>query len=221
MQTLLHKISLKTEEPVYVKQFLIPDAHSQEVKLGVVQPARSKFNSPIFAVAKKNGGIRLVQDFRALNAQTHIDKYSMKDVSECIGEIGRSGSSIFSTIDLTGGFWQMLLQPKSRPYTAFTVLGKGLFQWVASPMGLLGYPSSFQRLMETVVRGLQNVIVYIDDLLLHSSTHDEHILLLDLLLQPLVQHNVKLNLQKCEFRSKTLRTLAFCLPKESNRGPTH
>ena len=88
MQTLLHEISLKTEEPIYVKQFRIPDAHHQEVekhvtkwlKMGVVQPARSKFNSPIFAVAKKNGGIQLVQDFRALNAQTHIDKYSMKDV---------------------------------------------------------------------------------------------------------------------------------------------
>ena len=89
----------------------------------------------------------------------------------------------------------MLLQPKSRPYTAFTVPGKGQFQWVTSPMGLLGCPSSFQRLMETVVHGLQNVIVYIDDLLLHSSTHDEHVLLLDLLLQRLVQHNVKLNLQ--------------------------
>ena len=143
-----------------------------------------------------------------------MHKRSMKDVSECIGEIGRSGSSIFSTIDLTGGFWQMLLQPKSRPYTAFTVLGKGQFQWVTSPMGLLGCPSSFQRLMETVVHGLQNVIVYIDDLLLHSSTHDEHVLLLDLLLQRLVQHNVKLNLQKCEFGSKNVAYLGFRLTEE-------
>ena len=119
----MHDISLKSQEPVYVKQFKIPDAHREQVekhvtewlKLGVVQPTRSKFNSPIFVVAKKNGGLRLVQDFRALNAQTHTDKYSMKDVSECIGEIGRSGSTIFSTIDLTSGFWQMLLQPKSDP----------------------------------------------------------------------------------------------------------
>ena len=52
-------------------------------------------------MAKKNGSFCLVQDFRALNAQTHTDKYSMKDVSECIGEIGRSGCTIFSTTDLT------------------------------------------------------------------------------------------------------------------------
>jgi hypothetical protein len=105
----------------------------------------------------------------------------MKDVSECIGEIGRSGSTIFSTIDLTSGFWQMLLQPKSRPYIAFTISGLGQFQWVTTPMGLLGSPASFQRLMETAVAGLSNIIVYIDDLLLHSSQHPDHILQLDVL----------------------------------------
>ncbi len=95
------------------------------LKLGVIQPARSRYNSPIFAVMKKDGGVRLVQDFRALNNQSYTDKYSMKDVSECIGEIGRSGSTIFSTIDLTAGFWQMILHPRARPYTAFTVPGMG------------------------------------------------------------------------------------------------
>ena len=122
--TLMHEIALKTTEPVYVKQFKIPDAHRKEVekhvlewlKLGVIQPARSRYNSPIFAVMKKDGNVRLVQDFRALNNQSYTDKYSMKDVSECIGEIGQSGSTIFSTIDLTAGFWQMILHPRARPY---------------------------------------------------------------------------------------------------------
>jgi hypothetical protein len=45
----------------------------------------------------------------------------------------------------------MILHPQARPYTAFTVPGMGQFQWVTSPMGLLGCPASFQRLMETVV----------------------------------------------------------------------
>ena len=218
-ETLMHDISLKSQEPVYVKQFKIPDAHREQVekqvtewlKLGVVQPTRSKFNSPIFVVAKKNGGLRLVQDFRALNAQTHTDKYSMKDVSECIGEIGRSGSTIFSTIDLTSGFWQMLLQPKSRPYTAFTISGLGQFQWVTTPMGLLGSPASFQRLMEAVVAGLSNIIVYIDDLLLHSSQHPDHIQQLDVLLARLISHGIKINLEKCVFGSTNVSYLNFRL----------
>jgi hypothetical protein len=166
--TLMHEIALKTQEPIYVKQFKIPDAHRQEVekhvlewlKLGVIQPARSCYNSPIFAVLKKDGNVRLVQDFRALNNTSFTDKYSMKDVSECIGEIGRSGSTIFSTIDLTAGFWQMILHPRARPYTAFTVPGMGQFQWVTSPMGLLGCPASFQRLMETVVHNISTTICW-------------------------------------------------------------
>ena len=218
-ETLMHDIALKSEEPVYVKQFKIPDAHREEVerhvaewlKLGVVQPCRSKFNSPLFVVMKKNGGVRLVQDFRALNAQTYVDKYSMKDVGECINEIGRSGSSIFTAIDLTAGFWQMLLQPRSRPYTAFTLPGKGQFQWVTSPMGLLGSPSSFQRLMETVMHNISNVLVYIDDLLLHSHDHESHLKTFEEVLQRLMQHGIKLNLEKCVFGSKEVAYLGFRL----------
>jgi hypothetical protein len=119
--TLMHEIVLKMPKPIYVKQFKIPDAHRQEVKrhmlewlkLGVIQPACSCYNSPKFAVMKKDGGVRLVQDFRALNNQSYTDKYSMKDVSECIGEIGHSGSTIFSTIDLTAGFFSNDPAPQS------------------------------------------------------------------------------------------------------------
>jgi hypothetical protein len=60
-------------------------------------------------VEKKDGTKRVVQDFRSLNANTYVDKYSMKDVQECISEIGRAGSTIFTTLDLTLGFWQMAL----------------------------------------------------------------------------------------------------------------
>jgi hypothetical protein len=96
----------------------------------------------------------------------------MKEITECISDIGQSNSSIFSTLDLTSGFWQMKLDEKSQPLTAFTIPGKGQFQWVTSPMGLQGCPASFQRLMEEVLPNLQNVFVYIDDLLIHSHTHE-------------------------------------------------
>ena len=218
-ELLLHEISLKTKEPIFVKQFRIPDAHQAEVekhvaewiKLGVVEPARSKYNSPIFAVMKKNGGVRLVQDFRALNTQTYIDKYSMHDIEGCMNQIGRSGSRIFSTLDLTAGFWQMLLEPRCRPYTAFTVPGLGQYQWITSPMGLLGCPASFQRLMEAVCKGLDNILVYIDDLLVHTDTHDRQLEILDQLFKRLVQHGIKVNLDKCVFGNKNVSYLGFRL----------
>ncbi len=108
------------------------------LKLGVVRPPNSKFNSPMFVVAKKDGGVRIVQDFRAINQQTMVDKYYMKDVQECIAEIERAGSSIFSTIVLTSGFWQMMLSPECQKYTAFMIPGVSRFEWNVSPIGLLG-----------------------------------------------------------------------------------
>jgi hypothetical protein len=220
--TLMHDIELTDTTPIYVKQFKIPEAHQKEVethvlewlKLGVLQPARSKFNSPLFIVAKKDGGVRIVQDFRALNAKSVTDKYSMKDINECIGEIGRAGSTLFSTLDLTSGFWQMVLHPKSRPYTAFTVPGLGQFQWVTSPMGLLGCPASFQRLVEAVVKGIRNIIVYIDDLLVHSQNHHEHLEQLDGLFKRLRAHKLKANLKKCVFGSDNVSYLGFRLTPE-------
>jgi hypothetical protein len=106
-----------------------------------------------------------VKDFGQLNLHSHIDKYSIKEINECTGDIGLANSSIFSTLDLTLGFWQMKLEEESQPLTAFTILGRRQFHWITAPMGLLGCPASFQRLMEQVLQGLQNVLIYIDNVL--------------------------------------------------------
>jgi hypothetical protein len=71
--------------------------------MGIIQPNKSRYNSPIFMVPKKDGTLRVVQNFRELNDASHDDRYSIKMVNECIGDIGRAGSTIFSTLDLTDG----------------------------------------------------------------------------------------------------------------------
>jgi hypothetical protein len=219
--TVLYKLFMKTEEPVYVKQFKIPEAHQsylqdqvrEWLKLGIIQPSRSRYNSPVFLVQKKDGTHRVVQDFRSLNANTYVDKYSMKDVQECISEIGRAGSTIFTTLDLTSGFWQMALDPKSRPYTAFTVPGMGQFEWKVVSMGLASAPSAFQRLVELVVKGISHVVVYIDDLIIHSTTHEQHLKSLDEVFTRLAAHNLRVNLKKCVFGSSETSYLGFRLTK--------
>ncbi len=203
-----HKMHLKDNNPVYRKQFKIPEAHQtfidtildEWLKLGVVKQSNSLYNSPLFCVPKKQGqGLRIVQDFRVLNNHSHIDKYSMKDITECIGNIGRTNSTIFSTLDLTSGFWQMQLDEDSQPLTAFTIPGKGQYHWITSPMGLLGCPASFQHLMETVLRNISNVLVYIDDILLHTATHEDHLKVLEKVFERLHQNHLKVNQDKCVF----------------------
>ena len=123
-----HKIDLKNKAPVYIPQYRLADTHKtalnaqidEWLKMGVIQPSNSRYNSPIFVVPKKNGENRYVLDNRALNANSHDDRYTMRTVDECIAEIGKSGSTIFSTMDLSSGYHQMLLKAQRCPATAFT-----------------------------------------------------------------------------------------------------
>ncbi len=73
----------------------------------------------------------------------------------------------------------MALDPKSRPYTAFTVPGMGQFEWKVVSIWLASAPSAFQRLVEQVMKGISKVVVYIDDLIIHSKTHEDHLRTLD------------------------------------------
>jgi hypothetical protein len=68
----------------------------------------------------------------------------MKEITECIGDIGQADSTIFTTLCLTSGFWQIQLDEDSQKLTVFTIPGKGQFHCNTSPMGLLGCPASFQ-----------------------------------------------------------------------------
>jgi len=201
-----HKVFTKTDEPIFQKQYPIPDMHREYLekqvqewlKMGIVQPSTSRYNSPMFLAPKKDGGVRVVQDFGALNVNSHDDRYSMKNINECIGDIGRACSTIFSTLDLTSGFWQMHLDEKSKHLTAFTVPGMGQFEWTMSPMRLLGCPAIFQRLVEAAMNGLENVLAYIDDLLFHIASHQLHREILQQLFHRLRKTGLKVNLAKCK-----------------------
>jgi hypothetical protein len=143
----------------------------------------------------------------------------MKEITECIGDIGLANSTIFSTLDLTSGFWQMQLNDKSQPLTAFTIPGQGQYQWITSPMGILGCLASFQCLMEGVLQYISNVIVYIDDLLVHTQNHDDQIRVLEQVFQRLHSHNLKINLDIRFFGNQEVSYLEFMLtPKGIKPG---
>ena len=182
-----HKIKLKDPEgdPVHVKQFPIPLAYRQQIwdwvdellAQGAIELSRSSYNSPIFSVPKPHSNgkeRRIVLDFRAINQASVADKYTIRDVRECVDQVGQNASRVFSALDLTAGFWQQRLSEDSKQFTAFTVPGKETrYQWCVNPMGLSGAPASFARMIDCVTRGILHCVTYIDDLLVHTKTHDE------------------------------------------------
>lgn len=218
-----HKIRLKSKEPVHKKQFRVPWEHQGFLdeyvdgllNKGCITASRSPYNAPIFCVKKPHGhGLRVVQDFRALNDACYDDRYIIREVQQCIDEIGQRGSRIFSSLDLTSGFWQLSLHPDSRPMTAFTVPGRGRFEWVTTPMGLHGSPSSFARMMDHIMAGIPGVITYMDDILVHSPNMETHIEDLKCCFKRLAKYSLKLNIAKCVFATSEVPYLGFKLTQD-------
>ena len=216
------RIRMRHDEPVHVKQFPIPWAHREKIdtciqellKKGCIEQSRSPYNSPMFGVPKKDGSMRMVLDYRKINESSLEDKHVIKEVQDCVDTVGVRGSTFFSTLDLTSGFWQQNLEEKSRQYSAFTIPGQGRFQWKRVPMGLAGSPAAFSRLIEDTVRGLDGVQGYLDDLLVHSPTLEGHYADLEKCLIRLRRSNLKLNMKKCDFLADEVPYLGFTLTKE-------
>jgi hypothetical protein len=89
----------------------------------------------------------------------------------------------------------------------------GQFEGKVVSMGLASAPSAFQRLVELVVKGIDNIVVYIDDLIIHSQTHKQHLESLDKVFTRLTAHNLCVNLKKCVFGSSETSYLGFRLTK--------
>ena len=228
-----HKIVMKDEDPVHARQFRVPFAHEEVLngyveellRQGAIEVSRSPYNSPIFCVTKKlppdappgsTPPLRCVLDFRQVNAKSLPDRYSIKEVRQCIDEVGRSASDVFTTIDLTAGFWQQRLEEGSRQYTAFSVPGKGArYQWKVTPMGLQGSPASFSRLMDYVIRELDGVLTYVDDVLAHTKGHIEHAKVVENVLWRLRKYGLKLNVSKTIIAADEVQYLGYTI---SGRG---
>jgi hypothetical protein len=112
-------IDLRDKEPVYTQQFRLPMEQIKFIKenvmgwldAGIFKRENSPYNSPIFCVPKKQGhGLRCVLDFRRLNLKTMISKYSIRCIDQCLEEVGKAGSKIFSCLDRCNGFWNQVLR---------------------------------------------------------------------------------------------------------------
>nr|AFO11495.1 polyprotein [Sugarcane bacilliform virus] len=118
------------------------------------------------------GKPRLVFNYKRLNDNTWPDQYSLPGINALLKNVARA--KIFSKFDLKSGFHQVAMDPESIPLTAFTAYNE-LYEWLVMPFGLKNAPAVFQRKMDDCFRGTERFIaVYIDDILVFSSSEEEH-----------------------------------------------
>jgi Reverse transcriptase (RNA-dependent DNA polymerase) len=82
-----------------------------------------------------------------------------------------SGCKYFTALDLTSGFWTLPVAEEDYHKTAFIGSDGEIYIWTKAPMGLTNSPAAFQRFMAHVVKGIEGVSVYVDDITVYSRTH--------------------------------------------------
>jgi len=154
---------------------LIDETVNKLLESRVIEPAASPWNFNVVLVAKPNKPTpRVTIDYRALNAITYKDHFPLPKIRECLDTL--SGSIYFSTLDLSGSFFQLGLRESDRDKTAFSTR-MGQWRFAVMPMKSCNSPSFFSRLMSVALRGLtySKCLVFIDDSIVIGRTFDEHL----------------------------------------------
>ena len=179
----------------------------------VIEPSSSPWASPIVLTKKKDGTSRFCIDYRRVNDVTLKDAYPLPRIDDTLDAL--AGSCWFSTLDLASGYWQVELDEEAKHKSAFAVRG-GLYQWNVMPFGLCNAPSTFERLMEKVLRGMpwETLLVYLDDVIVYAKTFEEMIARLEEVLIRLGGASLKLKPKKCHLFQKKVAYLGHVVSEE-------
>ena len=179
----------------------------------IIEESSSPWASPIVLATKKDGSTRFCVDYRRLNSVTEDVAYPLPRIDEALDCLGNS--EWFSTLDLASGYWQVELDAAAKEKSAF-VTHRGLHQFKVMPFGLKGAPATFQRLMASIFGDYLWLIllIYLDDILVFSSSVKQHFKHLRLVFLKLREANLKLKPSKCFLLQWEVEYLGHILSRE-------
>jgi transposase InsO family protein len=187
---------------------------------GYIEPSSSPFGAPVLFVSKKDGSLRMVIDYRALNKLTVKNRYPLPRIDDLLDKL--HGSEVFSSLDLMSGYHQIRIKPDDVQKTAFrTPLGH--FQFRVLSFGLTNAPATFQGVMNRIFAPLigRTVLIYLDDILVFSKCSEEHAQHLAEVLELLRKHDLYAKISKCDFCKDELHFLGHVVGKDGIKVDPH
>ena len=178
---------------------------------GIIQRSDSPWASPLHMVQKADGSWRPCGDYRRLNLVTKPDQYPPPHIEDLTSQL--AGKSFFTKLDLKKGYYQIPVAEKDIMKTA-VITPFGLFVFRRMPFGLRNAGQSFQRFMDRVLAGIPHVFVYLDDLLIASSSQEEHEADVKAVLDRLKKHGLVINREKCVFSARQVEYLGHLVTEE-------
>ena len=214
---LTHQINTGTADPIhqqphpspFMQRELLQTQVTVMLKDEVIEPSNSPWSSPVILVKKKDGSYRFCVDYRKLNNAAIKPLAKYRRCSQSPGE---------NQIYLYNGHAIRILanrgKPKLEKKTAF-ITPDGLWQFKKMPFGLCNSPASFQRKMDIVLTGLKwnSCLIYLDDVVVFSSTYDEHLTQLNSVLTAIKEAGLRLKVNKCRFGETKLSMLGHIVEK--------
>ena len=221
-----HSVPTSDAPPIVQKQYPISsmakESLNQQVeqmlKDDIIRPSNSAWRSPVLLIKKKTPDnsiqYRFCIDLKKVNHVTAKDCYPLPLISETVDSL--SGCNFFTTLDVDRAFWQIPMKEEDKAKLAFIINGK-LYEFNVMPFGSMNAPSTFQRLIDRVLKGLtwRQCLVYIDDVLIFSSNYEQHLKDVDEVLARFEFAGLKLKPSKCIFAASEVEYLGF---KISGKG---
>ena len=206
----------------YPYRFSLPELQELDnqldalIKSSRVRTSASPWGAPVLFAKKKDGGLRMCIDYRALNKLTIKNKYPLPRLEDCLDKL--YNAKFITTLDLASGFWQIPMAEEDISKTAF-VCPRGQFEWLVMPFGLCNAPSTFQSMMDEVLRPFISrfVVVYMDDVTIYSNTLEEHLHHLEQVFQKFQDNSFYCKPHKCVFAKPQTKFLGFIVGSGERR----
>ena len=188
----------------------------RNVKSGVLQKVDQPTNwvSNLVVVEKKDGSLRLCLDPKDLNRAIKREHYTIPTIQEIVTEF--AGKTVFSTLDLKDGYWQIQLDEESSQLCTFST-PFGRYRFTRMPFGIKSASEVFQKKNEEAFAGIPGVHIVADNIIITAKSSQEHEHILTQVLERVKDHNIVFNLHKLQLLVNKVKYLSTIVTREGTK----